>query len=85
MNQLNHKYACVVKWFLDKILKSPHFVLLNVDSSHKTFSFQYEFNWEVKDREAKADGAFFTHNEKKEEANPDRTEGEYRVWLPDGR
>jgi len=45
----------------------------------------YEFNWEVKDREAKADGAFFTHNEKKEEANPDRTEGEYRVWLPDGR
>merc|ERR1712018_831534 len=37
------------------------------------------------DGEAKADGAFFTHNEKKEEANPDRTEGEYRVWLPDGR
>ena len=52
---------------------------------HNTISFQYEFNWEVKDREAKADGAFFTHNEKKEEANPDRTEGEYRVWLPDGR
>ena len=65
-----------------KICEIPQY---NVDSSHKTFSFQYEFNWEVKDREAKADGAFFTHNEKKEEANPDRTEGEYRVWLPDGR
>ena len=46
---------------------------------------QYEFDWQVKDREAKADGAFFTHNEKKDEATPDRTEGEYRVWLPDGR
>ena len=39
----------------------------------------------MNEREAKADGAFFTHNEEKKEDTPDRTEGEYRVWLPDGR
>ena len=41
--------------------------------------FQYEFNWTVKDREAKKNGAFFEHNESKKEDTPDRTEGEYRV------
>ena len=47
--------------------------------------FQYDFNWEVNEREAKTDGAFFTHTESKKEDTPTRTEGEYRTWLPDGR
>jgi len=45
----------------------------------------YAFNWEVNEREAKTDGAFFTHTEEKKEDAPTRTEGEYKVWLPDGR
>merc|ERR1712113_488356 len=45
----------------------------------------YSFGWEVNEREAKTDGAFFTHNEQKKEEQPDRTEGKYTVWLPDGR
>eukprot|EP00095_Tigriopus_kingsejongensis_P008528 maker-scaffold81_size397536-snap-gene-1.13 protein:Tk08528 transcript:maker-scaffold81_size397536-snap-gene-1.13-mRNA-1 annotation:"PREDICTED: pro-resilin-like" len=45
----------------------------------------YEFQWEVKDQESEPDGAFFTHKESKQEGSPDRTEGEYRTWLPDGR
>ncbi len=48
-------------------------------------SFQYEFEWKVSDREAKEDGAYFTHKEKADESNPSRVEGEYTVWLPDGR
>ena len=51
----------------------------------KILTFQYEFQWQVSERDAKTDGAFFTQTEKKDVATPDRTEGEYRVWLPDGR
>ena len=53
--------------------------------SHFLHNLKYEFEWQVSDREAKADGAFFSHNEKAEESNPGRVEGEYQVWLPDGR
>ena len=63
---------------ISKMLKST-FVL------KKILTFQYEFQWQVSERDAKTDGAFFTQTEKKDVATPDRTEGEYRVWLPDGR
>ena len=46
---------------------------------------QYNFAWKVSEKDAKPDGAFFQHTEKAEEANPDRVEGEFRTWLPDGR
>lgn len=45
----------------------------------------YNFDFSVTEEESEPDGTFWTHNEKKEESAPDRTEGEYRVWLPDGR
>jgi hypothetical protein len=46
---------------------------------------QFNFVWKVSEKDAKPDGAFFQHTEKAEEANPDRVEGEFRTWLPDGR
>lgn len=39
----------------------------------------------MSEQEAEPDGAFFQHREGKQESAPDRTEGEYRTWLPDGR
>jgi len=45
----------------------------------------YKFDFSVTEQEADPDGIFWNHNEGKEESAPDRTEGEYRVWLPDGR
>ena len=47
--------------------------------------FQYNFNWKVSDKDTKPDGNFFEHMEKADEANPERVEGEFRTWLPDGR
>lgn len=45
----------------------------------------YNFKWQVNEKDAKPSGSFFEHNEKIDEANLEKTEGEYRVWLPDGR
>ena len=39
----------------------------------------------MKDREAKENGIWTSHSEGAAEDNPGRTEGEYRVLLPDGR
>lgn len=45
----------------------------------------YEFEWKVSDPEAPEDGLFFEQKETIKEDTPERTEGEYKVWLPDGR
>ncbi len=49
------------------------------------FRRQYHFEWEVKNKDVKPSGIFARHEETVAEAAPTRTEGEYRVWLPDGR
>ena len=44
-------------------------------------SFQYAFNYNVRDAEAEENGLFFDQTEAKNEETPDRTEGEYKVQF----
>ncbi len=39
----------------------------------------------MSESETDPEGTYWQHREGKEESAPDRTEGEYKVWLPDGR
>merc|ERR1712241_780870 len=45
----------------------------------------YKFNNEVAETDAEPRGIFWNQEEEASEANPGRVEGQYSVWLPDGR